>query len=143
MGNQRNQGYRRQNDVNFKSKFQENWITEKINKAGIDFADEFGRYIASDGRGMTTSQIRNFFGEVKRIQLKGYTNLKEQTSFLLLKPKLAYAAKRANKRETTKFREIMEMAHNSVEEGNLLHFQNYVDFLEAILAYHKTYGGRE
>jgi CRISPR-associated protein Csm2 len=124
---------------NFKQEFDSSWITEQISKDGIKFADDFGKVVAK--KGLTTSQIRNFFGEVKRIQLKGYEN--EQTAFLLLKPKLAYAAKRARGNATDKFKEVMDQAHDAVEEGNNGHFINFVNFLEAILAYHKAYGGKD
>lgn len=91
---------------------------------------------------MTTSQIRNFFGEVRRIQLKGYDENK--SSFLLLRPKLAYAKARViQKNKTsriTKFFEIFDTAHPKVTTKES--FQNYVDFLEAVLAYHKFYGGQ-
>mgnify|MGYP000320117718 CR=1 FL=1 len=43
-------------------------------------------------RGLTTSQIRNVFGTVKKMEINGF-NAHE---FILLKPKLAYAAARAN-----------------------------------------------
>jgi len=140
----KNQGKWEDND--FSKKFDPNWISQKITHDGILFTEKFGEFIANEGKGLTTSQIRNFFGEVKRIQLKGF--LQNETSFLLLKPKLAYATQRSTKankakKETRQFKIIMDLAHDSVEPGNLKHFNNYVDFLEAILAYHKAFGGRE
>lgn len=131
---------------NFKQEFKKEWITSKIDKKGIQFADDFGKDIANDGDGLTTSQIRNYFGEAKRIQAKGYVG--EESSFLLLRPKLAYLTKRAEEKagfkakgKATSFKEIMDLAHDGVD--NKEHFQNFMDFLEAILAYHKAHGGKE
>src|SRR5262249_39666550 len=41
---------------------------------------------------LTTSQIRNVYGLVKRMEMRGF----DPNEFVLLKPKLAYAAARAN-----------------------------------------------
>ncbi|MEZ4826332.1 MAG: type III-A CRISPR-associated protein Csm2 [Bacteroidia bacterium] len=119
--------------------FKSTWIKSKIDKDGIKFCDDLGKFIAR--KGMTTSQIRNFFGEVKRIQMKRFE--KEETAFLLLKPKLAYAAKRAKNPAVEKFQKVMDLSHDAVDEGNAVHFNNFVNLLEAILAYHKSHGGRD
>ena len=84
----------------------QNEIEEKITDETIHFAEEFGKYLAKsdtyvDNKGktkdsknaLTTNQLRKFFGEVKRQQLRGY----QPTEFILLKPKLAYAVGRADK----------------------------------------------
>jgi CRISPR-associated protein Csm2 len=97
---------------------------------------------------MTTSQIRNFFGEVRRIQAKVQQSNFEgtnKTAFLLLRPKLAYAQARViskvGKSRIEDFRTVMDKAHIAVI--NKEQFQNFVDFLEAVLAYHKFYSGRD
>lgn len=73
----------------------ENEIREKITSVSVDFAERFGKYLAStdqsNSKPLTTSQLRKFFGEVKRQQMNGY----EQSKFIMLKPKLAYAVGRA------------------------------------------------
>lgn len=132
------------NASNWTSRFKKDWITRKLDKAAIDFAENFGKYIADK---LSTSQIRNFFGEVRRIQMRGIE--KEKTAFLLLKPKLAYAAKRKGGIGAENFKKIMEQAHNAVievennDEEFKKRFKNYVDFLEAILAFHKAYGRKQ
>ncbi|MFN3952500.1 MAG: type III-A CRISPR-associated protein Csm2 [Thermaurantimonas sp.] len=150
LGN-RNKNKEYQKDQNgFESKFNSGWIKNGFDNKTISFCEEFGQYLA---KGMTTSQIRNFFGEVKRIQMSGIE--KELNAFYMLRPKLAYLAKRADKRETIEFKKIMDIAHKAVTEvyenhkdikdlKNVLKqaFNNYVQFLEAILAYHKAYGGK-
>jgi CRISPR-associated protein Csm2 len=130
----------------FKSRFNKLWITDGINSESISYADQLGSELAkSKNYRMTTSQIRNFFGEVKRIQMGKIS--KNKASFLLLKPKLAYAAKKADKKGVTLFKEIINEAINAVEidknVGVENRFRNFCDFLEAILAYHKAAGGKE
>jgi len=133
--------------------FKDNWISTQLNVDAIDFAQQFGEHLCDlqDGKygktpgfaALTTSQIRNFFGEIKRIQAKTFD--KQKSAFLLIRPKLAYAEARVlqkNKNSRIKdFRKIMERAHTQVQSD--IHFQNFVDFLEATLAYHKFYGGRD
>jgi CRISPR-associated protein Csm2 len=124
------------------SRFNPDWIRQRITSDCITFAEEAGRELV-DQR-FTTSQIRNVFGEIRRIQLKGFKENK--TSFLLLKPKLAYAAKRAGSKGAETFREIVTRAHDAVkvdEEGDEKRFANFCDLVEAILAYHKASGGRD
>lgn len=132
---------KRRNIEDFTTKMDPTWIKSKIDRNGILFAEEFGAALASKGFGMTTSQIRNFFGEVKRIQMNGFEKESSQTAFLLLQPKLAYAAKRAKNDYVDEFRKVMDIAHLAV--GTEKEFQNFVNLLEAILAYHRAAGGKE
>lgn len=137
------------------SDFKGNWISEGMDEDTISFAQNFGEHLCdvqSDKRlgrlAMTTSQIRNFFGEVKRIQarLQERSFSEEKSAFLLLKPKLAYAEARVKAKSgqsnISDFRKIIDLAHSEVKD-NKEQFQRFVDFLEAILAYHKAAGGRE
>ena len=64
------------------------WIIKGINQEAITFAEEFAKYLQK--KGLTTSQIRAAFGEVRRIQMRGI-NETFNSDLLLLKPKLAYA----------------------------------------------------
>lgn len=134
---------------NWKNEFKEEWITKGINEECIKFSDDFGKHLAQ--KGLSSSQIRNIFGEVKRIQMK-LTGSKEEwksvkSSFLLLKPKLAYVQGRARSREfISEFRIVLDAAINAVDadkEGAIERYQHFVDFFESILAYHKAYGGKE
>ena len=142
--------------MNFETLFKKEWITEGIDEETVDFADKLGNYLCPiepdrynpnkmklSINAMSTSQIRNVFGEVKRIQAKGWKE--EKSSFFLLRPKIAYAearvvAKTSNSR-IKDFRKVMDKAHLEVKDE--FHFQNFVDLLEAILAYHKFYGGKD
>jgi CRISPR-associated protein Csm2 len=142
----------------FKRGFSNTWIQNAFELETIDFAQAFGTHLCDidpvknfQGRmALTTSQIRNVFGEVKRIQAKDDFANKEDSSnyasFLLLRPKLAYAEARViknGKSRISDFRAIIDKAHGAVRANNADDFQRFVDFMESILAYHKAAGGRE
>jgi len=139
-----NKGYQHSDEKNWETEFNSNWITVRINKDGIKFTEDFGKFLKNNQ--LTTSQIRNIFGEIKRIQLSGINKQKNKTAFLLLKPKMAYAVARDGKRGLEQLTKVINKAFDSVElEDNEKveeQFQNFVDFFEAILAYHKAEGGR-
>lgn len=126
--------------------FQPDWIRSGINKAAVEYAEVLGRNLKENG--FSSSQFRNFYGELKRIQLREIDS-KGITSFHLLRPKLAYAATRASKRTDSGphvfKREIMKLmdATDIDQEGFEQRFTNFCQLVEAILAYHKAYGGRD
>ena len=140
-------------NVNWKQKFNPDWIREKITRDTIEFVDKFGYYLRENY--LSSSQLRNIFGELKMLQMK-LNGLKPdedqelkglQTKFLLLLPKLSYSSGRLRNKGLNEFKKIFEEAHKAVgNELSLLEFKkrynNFVDFIEAILAYHKYYGGK-
>lgn len=127
----------------------QSWIMQGIGKDTVDFAEEFGEYLV---RGLSTSQIRNVFGEVKRIQMKGEANEAFVTDVLLLKPKLAYAKARASgatQRERAEaIAEVLTAGIDGIfsegmtSENKFKRFENFAAFFEAILAYHRANGGK-
>ncbi len=146
--------------------FKTDWISKRIDNDCIEYADEFGKYLcdlrgnAAGDNALTNSQIRNVFGEIKRIQqiVNGNADKfeEQETAFLLLRPKLAYAEARVvakNKTSTIQaFKSVLEQAHHAVfnvdekdkeVKKKIIRFQNFVDLTEAILAYHKSYGGKK
>lgn len=123
-------------DRNWVKEFNESWIKEGITKDCIDFTKIFGQFLAKNK--LSTSQIRNVYGELKRIQLKGYD--KERTSFLLLRPKMAYADKRNEKIGLRELKKVFDKSYQLVETKE--DFENLMDFMEATLAYHKAFGGK-
>lgn len=132
-----------------KLNFQSTWITGGADKAMIAFADKAGKYMApnsqKDKQALSKSQIRNVFGEMKRIQLKwGKTsNINECiSSFMLLKPKVAYAEGRNKTMGLSLFKKIFDEGWGYVD-NNRKNFNNFCALLEAILAYHKAYGGKD
>jgi len=120
----------------------------KTIRGTIEFAEDFGKHLVVER--LTTSQIRNIFGEVKRIysqflRKESADRQKIEKDFLMLRPRMAYAAKRAG-RGIDALRLILDAAHVEVrisEDGGHKRFENFVDLFEAILAYHKAYGGRD
>lgn len=109
-------------------------------------ANELGKDLAA--KKLTTNQIRALFGEVRHIQ--GQLSTGDQTralrKLILLKPKMAYRARRERGRGVEELASVLDPAIDIVvnerdEEAQRQHFQRFVDFFEAILAYHKSHGG--
>jgi len=116
-------------------------------KVTVEQARKLGENLAQQK--LTTNQIRNIFGTVRRIEMNWPENASEEQArkahrdLLLLKPKLAYQAKREGGRRgrgVETLRQVLDQAIDLVE-GEHDRFQNFVDFFEATLAYHKAYGG--
>lgn len=137
------------------------WISDKITQETVNFAKNFGTYLAKpdleDGKDkkgnpviitvgemLTTSQLRRFFGEVKRQQTIGY----EESSFVMLNPKLAYAVGRAKKDKKNGvkyckiedflmvFEDAIKKVGSSVDKQKA--FKNFIAIFEAVVAYHKA-----
>ena len=107
----------------------------------VETADTLGRKlndIQPDREKLSTSQIRNIYGAVKKMQMKGGL---DPHKLLMLKPKLAYAAKRHGK-GVNMLKEILTRAIDMVGDDPT-NFNRFVDFFEAVLAYHKAYGGSD
>ena len=136
-GGRRNRGSDRgQPGRNWVADAKTEWITGSIEKETVEFTKEFGMFLNANG--LSTSQIRNVFGELKRIQLKGFD--KEKTSFMLLRPKMAYADKRNEKQGLRELKKVFDKLWDKVETKE--HFENLVNFMESTLAYHKAFGGK-
>ena len=119
--------------------FQSKWITEGADDKMIEFVEKLGKKLKEHG--ISASQLRNIYGEIMRIKLKGFEELK--TDFKLLKPKLAYNGAKLSKDSQKKFfktafiEEAFVPAYNKVEDEKT--FENFQKFFEAILAYHKYF----
>lgn len=106
----------------------------------VKCAEEIGQALA---RQLNTSQIRAIFGEVRRIEGDWKIDSKRANrSLILLKPKMAYRAKKERGRGVDDLVSVLSPAIDHVQ-GNADNFTRFVDFFEAILAYHKAYGGRD
>ncbi len=139
------------------------WLTEALSHVPaiiggdinmlVEDADKIGKAIKS----VSTSQIRNVFGPVRQIEL-AWPVLDEHSDdeqrkkaadayrqVALLRPKLSYLAARDRKLKPLEqimskaIAEIMK-APDAIEQRT--RFQHFVEFFEAILAYHKKYGGK-
>jgi len=126
--------------------FSPEWIKYKIDDDTILYAEDLGKKLV-DGK-FTTSQFRNFYGELKRIEMGKIEN--NQTAFLLLKPKLAYGTARAKKQSKGHgpdlFKNEIFKAYDEVkisQDGYPARFKNFCQIVEAILAFHKAEGGRD
>jgi len=120
----------------------------------VKHAELIGQQIAEAK--LTTNQIRNVYGPVRQIELT-WPDLTDHNSdpdrrradkafrqVLLLKPKLGYLAAKDNKLASLeKFFSVAidEIAAAPIQERRV-RFSRFVEFFEAILAYHKKYGGK-
>lgn len=142
-------GYNRSQPLNCKNYLRENffydqaqnWVKSGADQPMIDFTKKVGKQLEDSE--LSTSQFRNVYGELKRIQMSGYE--KHKSDFLLLQPKVAYAYARAkkdkNKGEGIKLlKEIFdELAKHVSSEKD---YTNFVAIFEALIAYHKAAGGK-
>ena len=138
----------------FLEKFERKWITDGADRGMVDFALECGRFLAVDCKKgenisnsdykldnkniLTRSQFRNIYSEIKRIQECGFD--KEKPAFYLLRAKVAYAYGRTDKKKREGielFKEIFDKAHGEV--NNEKQYKNFCDFMEALLAYHRSF----
>lgn len=125
------------------------WLKEAngLPKEAVDFAEKLGEILVDiqpDGRPgsnqMTTSQVRNFFGEMRRIQMKGFE--KNKGAFHMLKPKLAYSVARAGRNsKITVFQQVTNHLMDGVNDQTT--YNNFISFMEAVVAYHKSNGGKD
>ena len=100
----------------------------------VDMADKLGQQLSRNN--LTTSQIRGIYGAVKKMQTREF----DSHRFIMLKPKLAYAAKRDE--AVAPLEQMLRPAITEVGDDQQK-FARFVDFFEAILAYHKFHGGRD
>jgi CRISPR-associated protein Csm2 len=131
----------------FTSEWKDTWIIKGPDREMIEFTNKWSKYMKDDG--LTTSQLRNFFGEVIRIQSKGA--LRSKNDILMLKPKIAYAASKessGSKEGLKTFKDIMIKALDSIiqvmeNDKDFEHrFRNFHLLFESLLAYHKVHGGK-
>jgi CRISPR-associated protein Csm2 len=126
---------RRQSNTDRPLQQQVRQVIQQGGKLLVEMAEELGPRLQR-GR-LTVSQIRNVYGMVKQMEMRGF----DANEFVLLKPKLAYAAARANAEGVRELKEVLSWAIDEVDTDENK-FARFVDFFEAILAYHKAAGGR-
>lgn len=121
------------------ARFRNQWITDGIDNDGVDFCRCAAEFLQRQL--MSSSYVRNIFGELKRIESKGFAQ--SRVDFYLLRPKVAYATARANERHSRMdlFREIYEHMAPHVNDDRT--FKNLVNMIEAIIAFHKACGGKD
>ncbi len=112
----------------------------------VKWADQMGQRIA---RQITTSQIRNIFGTVRQIEMNWRSKPDDSKSYrqaVLLKPKIGYAAARERGQGMKDLEAVLRPGLDAMMEGKTMdekrdRFMRFAEFCEAILAYHKKYGG--
>jgi CRISPR-associated protein Csm2 len=130
----------------------------------VEQAKAVGEYLKAQN--LTTSQIRNVFGTVRSIESTWRiaslasvgaaeanptrTRTRALHELNLLKPRMAYAASRNG--VVRNLEQVLTPAINAVlaepsdsrdgEDEALRRFGNFLDFFEAILAYHRAAGGK-
>ena len=111
-------------------------------------ADQLGRSLKENG--LTTSQIRALFGEVRQIEgqwsIDDASRDKARRRLILFKPKMAYRARKEHGRAVQELVGVLDPAlQEVVQEKDVKkqdeNFKRFVEFFEAILAFHKAYGG--
>lgn len=115
-------------------KFNPNWIKKGIDKECVFYCEELAKYL---GKNVSSSFLRNIFGEIKRIEARGFESSKPD--FYMLRPKVAYTVARAKERNDNPeaFKEAYEKMADQVETAT--DFKNLVNMIEAIVAFHKVY----
>jgi CRISPR-associated protein Csm2 len=130
-------------------------------KALVELTEKYGKHLA-DAR-LATSQIRSIFGSVRQMESRWYDDKQRNQGIrdlLMLKPKLAYQEvrhkpqRREDPNAVGMLRAMLEPAidavidpgedHNTEEDGdNQKRFRRFMEYFEALLAYHKAYGGAD
>jgi CRISPR-associated protein Csm2 len=98
----------------------------------VELSENFGQLCSRTD--ISTSQIRGIFQNVKRLP-DDFEKSKKDLN--LLRPKLAYQKGRFS--QLTPLTEIL--THLIKQVNNDLTLKGFKEFFEAILAYHKSYGG--
>lgn len=93
---------------------------------------------------MKTTQLRKFFGHIKKLEAETKGKKKgdsiESSKLYLIMPELAYALGR--KLISKDFYELVKESINSNKIKTVEDFKQFVNFLSAVLAYHKMEGGK-
>jgi len=120
------------------------WVKNGPSNTLINKVNKFSENIAKD---VPTAQIRQVFTKMRAIEAKGgMSKPNQQIDFLMLKPKLAYAAGRHGKNGITVLKERLTEGIDAVleldsSEEQQKRFKNFCLLFEAILSYHKAHGG--
>lgn len=101
---------------------------EEINKL-----KSFMKSLLSRSDNITTSQLRNIFSVAKKA--------KKKEDLFVMRPKIAYAYGRAEKTELKKLLFFLDSQIQNIEKDSDV--KKFQELFEAIIAYHKYYGGKD
>lgn len=135
------------------------WIENGFSTETNEWVKTFGEDLtkSSDGRKpLTTGQLRKFFGKVKQIEAD-FNNKKDEIA--TLEYLLDYSVGRDKKKDKDNGKlvnqtKIVDLAYQlkiaidflnkKINDDNIAaYFKNFVRVFEAIVAYHKYYGGQD
>jgi CRISPR-associated protein Csm2 len=120
---------------------------DQTGKELVQFAERTAERLVKDG--LTRSQIRNIFTEVRKIEaLWEIDPQKAARRLTMLKPKLDYQTSR--QRHVKGLQDVLSDAIDLViavedtpdKRERTERFQRFMELFEAILAYHRSKGGR-
>ncbi len=133
-------------------KLKSEWIHDHITDEAVKWTESFGDFLQlKDSKNpLSTSQVRKFFGELKRIQADPE---KYKEDIPLLKAKLAYAVgrdsykdKRGNLQNKSKINEFYQELARGIdyirEDNRKEDFTRFVKIVESVVAFHKYFGGK-
>ncbi|HXK70755.1 MAG TPA: type III-A CRISPR-associated protein Csm2 [Caldisericia bacterium] len=121
----------------------ERFQTEGLSKISgnelVEVAREMGHHLKE--KNLKTTQIRRFLDGMRKLDVqfnKGKNFSGDEV--VLLKPRLAYAAGRNNE-----VKPLMEVLEPAITAGCKTYkdFRKLLSFVEAIVAYHKYFGGND
>ena len=125
------------------------FFKEDLSKVKPEEIDELARQEGEKfARRIRTNQIRNIFSTVEKIRSdfkRNHLKIDEQIrrELIMLRPKLAYAVGRNE--DVKPFQELFDEAIRKVLESQNPSeaLKNFFFLSEAIVAYHKYFGGRD
>jgi CRISPR-associated protein Csm2 len=117
----------------------EKWSYDKLTRYAILFAI----YLVNNG--LNTSQIRKFLEQANRTSLKLRGIYKKESidaDIAKMRYMLHYATGRAERREANGISAFTRVLNLMLQKTNENNFNKFYDFLQAVVAYHKYFGGR-
>ena len=117
---------------------------------GMQVLVERSQELAKDlkANGMTTAQIRALFGEMRQIEAEWSVESQRDSAYrrlVLFQPKMAYRARKERGQAVKMLVDVLDKAVKLVvaapPDKRNVYFKHFVEFFEAILAYHKAFGG--
>jgi CRISPR-associated protein Csm2 len=112
----------------------------------VNLAKEHGKRLVD--KGLKSSQIRSIFGTARAIDGMWLIDNQKDRAFrelMKLKYKLAYQAARKGLEPVKVLADLLEPAIDAVGSGDQAQrqerFSRFLDFFEALLAYHRASGG--
>jgi CRISPR-associated protein Csm2 len=132
--------------VDAKSKQEVRRIVEQDDpRAMVSLAEIHGKLLHDEA--LKSSQIRPIFGMARAIEGMWVSDpARAYRELLKLRPKLAYQAQRIPEGMPT-LRDLLDPGISAVGEGKedrdrAERFQRFLDYFEAVLAYHRAAGGK-